>query len=200
MDEEKNMRGCVTVKEWISGFSLWHVMSSGACSWCYPPIVVNDTLCLSLRVCVWLFSCFFETEKIAGLNLEQIKVYELQYWMKAALLSTLWLDRPLCGLASIQVDHHRLRPWVLTQSDSDHRRRQRSRCQRMQAFGRGSYRRCVDGKPQSPVRLKRFQLGTPGNALLQLDSGSAHKPEKKRKSLKSGKRGLKRKPSIPVAL
>lgn len=71
---------------------------------------------------------------------------------------------------------------LLTQGDSLHRRHQSSRCQRLQHLCRGSHRRRVDGKVQSPVSLKRFQSGMNGIALPLQDFGSDHRAGRDRNS------------------
>lgn len=113
-------------------------------------------------------------------------------------MSGLQLDRPVGGLTSRQVGRQRERLAVLTRADTLHRWHLRSPCQGTQPFGRGSCRRCVDGRVQSRMHLKRFWSGTVGIALPLLDFGSAHKPGKTEHISKLKHKRLQKQPCLCV--
>lgn len=162
--EGKKVRDCFTMKEWISGFSPWHVMFNVAR--CCLPIVGSDVLCVCVCAGVLLFSqprenerTSFRTNKFTRYMLEQISL-NVKTTVSEINKQT---GRPLQDL---------------TRADSSHRWLPRSQCRGLQPSGRGLCRRRVDGRVQSWMHLKTFQLGTFGIALPLLDFGSAHKPEK----------------------
>lgn len=58
----------------------------------------------------------------------------------------------------------------------------------------------MDGKAQSPKRLKSFRSGITDTALPLLDFGSAHKPGKKENTSKLRKKAKKHRMKHPLVL
>lgn len=96
MDWEQNKMGdCFTMKEWISGFSLWHILLG---AWCWLPIVVNDIVCACAGV--FLFSRHRENDRTYFRTNKSLRG---ACSSKAFEMSSLRFHRTVGGLTSRQV-------------------------------------------------------------------------------------------------